>query len=97
MLEFLEQLETNPALYRFVVLLVMTVVVNISGYFGNRVVNTKESYNGRKFVETLMFYTPLIALLPEVLPMEYAIAGSLALDIFVRTIAHLKGEEPKAV
>lgn len=94
-LEFLKQLESNPALYRLVILLIMTVIVNVSGYLENAVVH-KIPYDKKKLAETLMFYTPLIALLPEVLPMGYAIGISLVLDIFKRTIIHLKGEAPKS-
>lgn len=92
-IEFLEELESNPALYRAVVILIMTIIVNFCGYAENRARKKGLPYNPRMFAETLMVYTPLILLLPEFLPMEYAIVASLVIDIFRRTISHLKGEK----
>jgi hypothetical protein len=91
-IELLEALESNPALYRAVVILIMTIIVNICGYLENRAVKKGLQYDPRKFAETLMTYTPLILVLPEFLPMKYAVVASLIIDIFRRTISHLKGE-----
>lgn len=90
--EFLEQLELNPALYRVVVILIMTIIVNACGYLENLARKKGLKYDKGMLAETLMKYTPLIAILPELMPMEWAIVAALLLDIFTRTISHLKGE-----
>ncbi|GAI36929.1 unnamed protein product [marine sediment metagenome] len=96
LLETLEALESNPAAYRAAVILIMTVIVNVCGYIENRAAKKGLPYDKRKIAETLMVYTPLIALLPELLPMNQAIVGALIIDIFRRTISHLKGETEEA-
>lgn len=85
-------MESNPALYRAVVILIMTVTVNVCGYLENLARKKGLKYDKGMLAETLMKYTPLIIVLPEFLPMEYAIGAALILDIFTRTIAHLKGK-----
>ena len=72
----------------------MTLIVNICGYLENLAVTKGLKYDKRKVAETLMAYLPLIIVLPEFLPMEYAIGVSLLIDIFRRTIGHLRGEAP---
>jgi hypothetical protein len=84
-LDALEWLEANPAAYRFLVALIVTIIVNICGYLANKARNKKISYDPGQFVETLLVYEPLIILLAEALPIEYAILGTIILDIWRRT------------
>lgn len=70
----------------------MTVIVNVCGYLENLARNKGLKYDKGMLAETLMKYTPLILVLPEFLPMEYAIVAALLIDVFTRTISHLKGE-----
>lgn len=89
LLETLESLEANPALYRLLIGLIVAAVMNIFGYLGNKVADTSISYDPKKFGELLMVYEPLILLLPEAVPMEYAILGAIAVDITRRLILKL--------
>lgn len=85
LLESLDWLEANPAVYRFLVALIVTIVVNICGYLANKARKKEISYDPGQFVETLLVYEPLIILLAEALPIKYAILGALILDIWRRT------------
>jgi len=57
--------------------------------------NKDTGYDLGKFGETLMLYEPLILLLPEAVPIEYAILGAIAVDV-VRRILKQKTVEPAA-
>ena len=74
--------------------IVIAILVNIFGYVENLVVDKGQAYLIEKFVETWMFYEPTLIILSQTLPMPYAAAIALIIDIARRAITRLK---PKTV
>lgn len=85
LLEWLQYLEANPAAYRLVVGLIVTIIVNVFGFLANLARNKEIKYDKGMFAETLMVYEPLILLLPEAMPMKWAIVGAIVADVWRRT------------
>ena len=69
---------------------VIVILVNIFGYVENLVVDKGQAYLVEKFVETWMFYEPTLIILSQTLPMPYAAAIALIIDIARRAITRLK-------
>lgn len=85
LLEWLEYLEANPAAYRLVIGLIVAVIINVFGFLANLARNKGLNYDKGMFAETLMVYEPLILLLPEAMPMKWAIVGAIIIDVWRRT------------
>jgi len=85
LLEALEALKENPAAYRLVIGLIVTMIINVFGYLANKVRDKKVAYDAGMLAETLLTYEPLILLLPEAMPTEWAIVGAIIVDIWRRT------------
>lgn len=85
LLEALEALEANPAAYRLVIGLIVAVIINVFGYLANKTRDKTTAYDVGKFAETLLTYEPLILLLPEAMPVEWAIVGAIIVDVWRRT------------
>ena len=81
-----EDLLLNPAF----VALIVTVIVDVGGYLGNKVRNAKVGFDPGMLAETLIKYEVFIPLLSFAFPLEQAVVGAFLIDIATRTIKHLK-------
>lgn len=85
LLEALEALKENPAAYRLVLGLIVAIIINVFGYLANKSRDKTTAYDPGKFAETLLTYEPLILLLAEAMPVEWAIVGAIIVDVWRRT------------
>lgn len=69
----------NPTL----VALLITLFMNIWGFIENTAVNP-QSYYVTKFIETFALYEPLLLALTQALPMQYALALAIVIDVLRR-------------
>ena len=81
-----EDLFANPAF----VALIVTFIVDIGGYLGNKVRNAKVGFDLGMLGETLVKYEVFIPLLSFAFPLEQAVVGAFLIDIATRTIKKLK-------
>ena len=81
-----EDLLANPAF----VALIVTLIVDIGGFLGNKVRDAKVGFDPGMFAETLFKYEVFIPLLSFAFPLKYAIVGAFLIDIAMRSIKKLK-------
>lgn len=74
--------------------LMMTLLVALGGYLEN-FVRTGEPFNVKKFAETFYLYEPLLILLSQFLPLNYAVVLTFAVDVLRRIAWRIKPPPPK--